>query len=55
MMMKESKTLITCKNKSNLEEILAFLNTLDENSKYALLNFFQGAKFMKNLITKKEQ
>ncbi|MCI9507663.1 MAG: hypothetical protein HFF62_14030 [Oscillospiraceae bacterium] len=49
-MNKEARTLLPSDSKPKADEMLAFLDTLDQNGQRSLLDFFQGAKFMQNLM-----
>ena len=49
-MAKEIITILKSQAQPEVNEMMAFLNTLDQNSKRSLLDFLQGAKFMQNLM-----
>lgn len=49
-MLKELNTTLTIENKPQAESMMTLLSTLDQNGKKAMLDFFQGAKFMQNLM-----
>ena len=49
-MAKEIITILKSQAQPEVNEMMAFLNTLDQNRKRSLLDFLQGAKFMQNLM-----
>lgn len=48
-------TLLAAENKAQMDEVREFLTTLAPEGQRALLDFFQGAKFMQNLYTAQER
>ena len=50
-MSKEVRTLLPSDSKPKADEMLAFLDTLDQSGQRSLLDFFQGARFMQSLMT----
>ncbi len=50
-MSKETRTLLPSGSKPKADEMLAFLDTLDQSKRRSLLDFFQGARFMQSLMT----
>ena len=54
-MSKEVRTLLPSDSKPKADEMLAFLDTLDQSGQRSLLDFFQGARFMQSLMTKTQQ
>ena len=49
-MSKEVRTLLPSDSKPKADEMLAFLDTLDQSGQRSLLDFFQGARFMQSLM-----
>lgn len=49
-MNKEARTLLPSGSKPEADEVLEFLDTLNQDGQRSLLDFFQGAKFMRNLL-----
>ncbi|WP_297311594.1 hypothetical protein [uncultured Oscillibacter sp.] len=54
-MSKEVRTLLPSDSKPKADEMLAFLDTLDQSGQRSLLDFFQGARFMQSLMTNTQQ
>ena len=50
-MTNDTVTMISAASRQQLDEVSAFLETLDQNGRKSLLDFFQGAKFMQNLMS----
>lgn len=50
-MSKEVRTILPSNSKPKVDEMLAFLDTLDQSRQRSLLDFFQGARFMQSFMT----
>lgn len=50
-MIGEPKTIVAAESAAELDEVWEFIDTLDSDTQKSLLDFIQGAKFMRNLMT----
>lgn len=50
-MPKEMKTVLAIESKPQTEDMMTLLGTLNQNERQSLLDFFRGAKFMRNLMS----
>lgn len=49
-MANEVKILLAAESEPQMDALREFMGTLDPDGQKSLLNFFQGAKFMQNLM-----
>lgn len=50
-MTSDTNLIVAAESKPQMDAVREFMSTLDQNGQRSLLDFFQGAKFMQNLMT----